>query len=168
MKHLQFFSLLSLLLFVALAGCGQKKPADFPEVQPFTVKVVDGDKPIEGVQVLFIYDKNPVISGLTDSKGVATITTMLQKFTAKGAPAGDYKIQCTKEPIVDHWKTPEEQAQMSKSEKDAYIDEWLAKCAEQPREIPKIWSDYDKTPLTASVPVGGGEVTFDVDGKATN
>ena len=87
---------------------------------------------------------------------------------AKGAPAGDYRVQVEKEPLAEHWKTPEEQSKMSKPEKDAYLDEWLAKCAELPREVPKIWNDYDKTPLTATVPAGGGEVTFDVEGKAEN
>lgn len=166
MKRIQLCLLSLAALSVMFCGCGQKKPADFPELQPFTVKVVDGDKPIEGVQILFIYDKNPVVKGLTDNKGVATITTMYQKYSEKGAPAGDFKVQCVKEPLAEHWKTPEERSQMTKEEKDAYLNEWLEKCKEVPREVPKIWGDFDKTPLTVSVPAGGGEVTFDVEGKA--
>lgn len=169
MRRYQLFSLLFLsILSVVISGCGKKKPADFPEVLPFTVKVVDGSTPIEGVQVFFIYDGNPVVSGLTNAQGIAEITTMYQKYTAKGAPAGEYKVQLSKEPLAEHWKSPEEQMQMTKEEKDAYLNEWLTKCKALPREIPANWGNYDKTPLTASVSIDSKEITFDVEGKANN
>lgn len=170
MKRVQILCLTALVSFSLVCfGCGKKKPDGFPEVQPFTVKVVDGSKPIEGALIrLVVSNGNYRVDGKTDASGVAVLSTGLQGYSAKGAPAGDYRVQIEKEPLAEHWKTPEEQAQMSKPEKDAYLDEWLAKCAELPREVPKIWNDYDKTPLTATVPAGGGEVTFDVEGKAEN
>ena len=168
MKYQMFGVALVATIRLAVTGCGKKKPADMPETFPFTVTVVDGSTPIAGAQVLLIDGKNPVVNGETDAKGVAKISTTLQGYTQDGAPAGDFRVQVTKEPLAEHWKTPEEQAQMSKPEKDAYIDEWLKKCEELPREVPKIWGDFDKTPLKASVSAGGGEVTFDVEGKANN
>lgn len=168
MKRIHLNLLLLAVLCVVVNGCGPKKPADFPEIYPFTVKVVDGETPIEGVQVYFLYDKNPIVAGKTDAKGIATISTTVQKYTENGAPAGEYRVQCTKDPLAEHWKTPEEQSQMSKPERDAYLNEWIDKCSELPREIPKIWGDFDKTPLTATVSTGGGEVTFDVEGKAND
>ena len=156
---------LAALLVCAVIGCGAKKPADMPETVPFTVKVVDGGKGIEGVHVFFIYDKNPSISAVTDSSGVAQMSTSLQQYTAKGAPVGDYRVTCTKDPMVEHWKTAQERALMSPGDASAYMKEWQAKCDELPREIPKIWSDFDKTPLKCTV-TAGGEVVFDVEGKA--
>jgi len=153
-------------LTCAAVGCGPKPPADMPKTVPFKVKVVDGTKAIAGARVFFIHDQKGSVSGITDASGVAEITTMLQNYTAKGAPAGEYRVQVVKERLAEHWKTPEEQSKMSKPEKDAYIDEWLAKCNEIPRETPAIWEDFDKTPLKATVPAEGGEVTFDVEGKA--
>ena len=47
-----------------------------------------------------------------------------------------------------------------------YQKEWQAKCDELPREIPIIWKNFDKTPLTAKVTTQGGEVVFDVEGRA--
>ena len=169
MKHMRLLSVaLVATLCLALNGCGKKKPADMPETVPFTVTVVDGSTPIEGALVFFIHDKNFNVTAKTDSKGVATMSTVLQGYTAKGAPTGDYRVRIEKEPLAEHWKTPQERSQMSKPEQDAYLDEWLAKCAELPREVPKIWNDFDKTPLTCNVPAGGGNVTFDVEGKANN
>lgn len=175
MKKIQLFgiTLLMVLCGAAFVGCGSKAPEGFPEVHPFTVKVVDGSKPIEGVIVRFNVAQGSSqgsirISGKTDSSGVAVLSTGLKTYSKPGVPVGEYRVRCEKEPLAEHWKTPEERSQMSKPEKDAYLDEWLAKCAELPREVPKIWNDYDKTPLTASVAVGGGQVTFDVEGKAND
>ena len=167
MKLRQFLCLtISAALLSALVGCGPKAPADMPKTVPFKVKVVDGSTPVEGARILFLHDQKAVVSGITDANGVAEITTSLQNYTAKGAPAGEYRVQCVKERLAEHWKTPEEQSKMSKEEKDQYLDEWLEKCNEIPRSVPASWEDYDKTPLTASVPAEGGEVTFDVEGKA--
>lgn len=170
MKRVQILCLTALVsLSLVCFGCGKKKPDGFPDVQPFTVKVVDGSKPIEGAFVQFICTQGSLaISGKTDSTGVAVISTFLQGYRAQGAPVGDYRVQVEKKPLAEHWKTPEEQSLMSKPEKDAYIDEWLAKCAELPREVPDVWSSFDNTPLTATVSAGGGEVTYDVEGKAEN
>ena len=158
----------SALLLGTLAGCGVKKPADMPETFPFKVKIVDGSKPIADVQIQFLWENNAVVTGITGSDGVAQMQTTLQKYTAKGAPAGDFRVLCTKDPTVDHWKTNQERAEMSSGEAAAYMQEWQAKCDELPREIPKIWKDFDKTPLKTTVASGGGEVTFDVEGHAND
>jgi len=167
MKLRQFLCLaVGAALMCAAVGCGPKAPADMPKTVPFKVKVVDGSKGIAGARVLFLSEQKAVVSAITDSNGVAEITTSLQGYTAKGAPSGEYRVQIVKERLAEHWKTDEERAKMDKPEKDAYLDEWLEKCNEIPREVPAIWEDFDKTPLTASVPAEGGEVTFDVEGKA--
>lgn len=147
-------------------GCGQPKPVDMPDVVPFKVKIVDGDKPIEGVHVLLSYDKNPVISGETDKNGVAELTTTLQKYTAKGAPIGSFKVTCVKEPVVEHWKTMQEIAEMTPGESAAYYKEYQEKCAAVPREIPKSWGDSLNPVLSVEIDGSAAEVTFDVEGKA--
>ena len=165
MKHVSI--ILSLIaLCAAVTGCGPQKPADMPDVVPFKVKIVDGDKPIEGVHVIFSYDKNPVIAGDTNSAGIAEMTTTLQKYTAKGVPQGSFKVTCVKEPVVEHWKTMQEIAEMSPGESAAYYKEYQEKCAAVPREIPKSWGDVSNPVLTVDVDGSSNEVTFDVEGKA--
>ena len=109
LRRLGFCSVL--LSGAALVGCGKAAPDGFPETQPFTVKVVDGGKGIEGVQVTLAHsDPKGVgaVAGTTNSSGVAKMTTTFKNFTADGAPAGEYRVQCVKDPVVDHWKTDAE------------------------------------------------------------
>ena len=153
-------------LSCCVLGCGPQKPADMPDVVPFKVKIVDGDKPIEGVHILFSYDKNPVITGDTDKNGVAELTTTLQKYVAKGVPIGKFNVTCVKDPLVEHWKTPQEQAEMSPGEAAAYHKEYQEKCAAIPREIPKSWGDSLHPVLTLEVDGSTNEATFDVEGRA--
>ncbi len=158
-----FVAALAAVLGASSVGCGPKAPADMPETHPFKVKVVNGSEPIADVDVFFIATSgNVTINGKTDKNGVAEISSTLQSYTQKGAPTGEYKITCTKDPKPEHWKTDEERGQMSMEESNAYHAEYEAKRAEMPREIPKIWQDFDKTPLSATVSAGGGEVVFDV------
>lgn len=165
MKQIKF-ALLLVTICCGVFGCGPQKPADMPDLVPFKVKIVDGDKPIEGVHVLLSYDKNPVVSGDTDKNGVAELTTTLQKYSAKGAPIGSFKVICIKEPVVEHWKTMQEIAEMSPGESAAYYKEYQEKCAAVPREIPKSWGDSTKPALTVDIDGSSSEVTFDVEGKA--
>ena len=163
MKKMSYFLAFAAALCVVAVGCGPKAPADMPETHPFKVKVVNGSDPIADVDVFFIATSgNVTINGKTDKNGVAEISSTLQNYTASGAPVGEYKITCTKDPKPEHWKTEEERGQMSMEESNAYHSEYEAKRAEMPREIPKIWQDFDQTPLSATVAAGGGEVVFDV------
>ena len=166
MRKLRWFGLCaSFLCGAAFVGCGKAAPDGFPETQAFTVKVVDGGKGIEGVQVTLAHsDPKGVgaVAGTTNSSGVAKMTTTFKNFTADGAPTGEYRVQCVKDPVVDHWKTDEEMAAMSPGERTEYFNEWQAKCDELPREVPKKLGNYDATPLTATVASGGGELVVDV------
>lgn len=166
MRKLRWLGLCAAILGGAVfGGCGKTAPDGFPETHPFTVKVVDGGKGIEGVQVTLAHsDSNGVgaVAGTTNSSGVAKISTTFKNFTAAGAPAGEYRVQCVKDPVVDHWKTDAEMAAMSPGERTEYFEEWKAKCDELPREVPKALGNYDATPLTATVAAGGGELVVDV------
>lgn len=137
-------------------GCSKPAPDDMPETVPFTVKVVNGSKGIADVQVVM---ENPTgtgaVAGTTNSSGVAEMKTTYKNFTAKGAPVGEYKVRCIKDPVVDHWKTEEEITAMDLGERQAYFDEWAAKCEEQPREVPKILKEYDACPCSTKVEAGG-------------
>lgn len=165
-------NLIAFLVVAAIAcsilGCGKKKPADMPDLVPFKVKVVDGSTPIEGVQVLLTYDKNPVITGVTDKSGVAELTTTLQGYTSKGAPKGDFRVACIKEPFLEHWKTPQERAMMDPGQAGEYNKEYQAKLAEIPREVPASWADSMQSGLTLTIDGSTDEATFDVDGHAND
>ena len=166
MRKLRWLGLCAAILGGAVfVGCGKTAPDGFPETHPFTVKVVDGGKGIEGVQVTLAHSDSSgvgAVAGTTTSSGVAKISTTFKNFTAAGAPAGEYRVQCVKDPVVDHWKSDAEMAAMSPGERTEYFEEWKAKCDELPREVPKALGNYDATPLTATVAAGGGELVVDV------
>jgi len=150
------------LLVVAAIGCGKAAPEGMPATVPFTVKVVDGGKGIADVQIQLINEKaQGSIAGKTDGSGVAKIKTTFKNFTADGAPTGEYRIRCIKDPLAEHWKTSEERAAMTIGEQAEYDAEYQEKCDALPREVPKVLGDYDNTPLTANVS-DGGEVVVDV------
>lgn len=156
------------LCLTLAVGCGKSRPKDMPKTYPFKVKVVDGSRPIEEVHVVLIYDQSPAISGTTDKSGVAELYTTLQGYTVKGAPSGSFRVTCRKDPNVEHWKTAQERAEMNPGEASEYFEQWQAKVDAAPREVPKIWSDFDQTPLTLTITDRGGEVVFDVDGAAND
>ena len=155
-------ALFAALACVLIVGCSKPAPEGMPETVPFKVKVVNGSKGIADVQVVM---ENPsgtgAVSGTTDSSGVAVMKTNYKNYTTKGAPLGDYKVRCIKDPVVDHWKTEEELNAMDLGERQAYFDEWSKKCEELPREVPKILKEYDKCPVSATVS-GEGEFVVDV------
>lgn len=97
-------AILSLLLFgVCLISACSKTiyPNGFPKIFPCKVKVVDGDSPVEGVQVTLETDDTVLnkwgCAGLTGADGVATIRC--RGF--EGAPIGSFKVLLEKrEPPV--------------------------------------------------------------------
>jgi len=145
-----------------VVGCGKTAPEGMPETVPFTVKVVDGSKGIADVQVM-LESETAIgsVAGTTGSSGAAVIKTTFKNFTVNGAPTGEYKVRCIKDPVVDHWKSQEELNAMDLGQRQAYFDEWKAKCDELPREIPLILSDFDKCPCRTTVS-DGGEFVVDV------
>jgi len=160
-------SVLQRLLLVAsigalAVGCGKTAPEGMPATVPFTVKVVDGSKGIADVQVV-LESETAIgsVAGTTNSSGVAVIKTTYKNFTANGAPTGEYKVRCIKDPVVDHWKTQDEISAMDLGERQAYFDEWKAKCDELPREVPLILNDFDNCPCKTTV-ADGGEYVVDV------
>ena len=157
--------LLSVALIVAffapLVGCGKKAPADFPKIVPFKVKILADGKAVEGCTVVLSNGKNAAVKGTTDRSGVAVMTTSLSNYSAKGAPEGEFDVQCIKDVAVEHWKTQEEIANMPISERSAYYKEYEEKCNALPREVPKKLADPMTSPLKLTV-TAGGEETFDV------
>jgi len=149
-------------LFSPLVGCGKKAPADFPKIVPFKVKVVADGKPVADCTVMMSNGQNAAVKATTDSSGVATMITTLSNYSAKGAPEGEFSVTCFKDVLVEHWKTPEEIADLPLPERAAYYEEYQAKCDELPREVPKILADPNESPLKLTVPAGGGEETIDV------
>ncbi len=157
-------ALLVAVACVMISGCSKPAPSDMPATVAYKVKVVNGSKGIADVQVVMdSVDGQGVgaIAGTTNSSGVAEMKTTYKGFTAKGVPAGEYKVRCIKDPVVDHWKTDDELAAMDIAGRQAYFDEWMAKNKELPREVPEIFSNFDKCPVTVGV-VEAGETVIDV------
>ncbi len=162
-NNIAFRSFFALAAVCALfVGCAKPAPDGMPETVPFKVKVVDGGKGIAEVQVVFDSTTGVgAIAGSTNASGVAEMKTTFKNYTVKGVPLGEYKVRCIKDPVVEHWKTQEELNKMDLGERQAYFDEWAAKNAELPREVPAILGNYDQCPCSTTVSAAG-EFVVDV------
>jgi hypothetical protein len=92
MRKFVFLLLLSLLFPVI--GCS-KVPTGLGTLYPVTITVTNKGTPLEGVLVSLV-DKEPQTprgcSALTNSAGVAKITTNLGSYTGNGVVAGNYRV----------------------------------------------------------------------------
>ena len=152
------------LCVLLVAGCGQKKPEGFPDIYPATVTVQNAGAPIADATVLFAGGPSGSwsVAGVTNTRGVAVITTSQGAWQSKGAPAGDYKVYITKVPDIQQAPLPEE-LQNDSAALEKHSAEYLKLLNDAPKIIPESLTNPAKTPLTLRVSAGGtAELTVDV------
>jgi hypothetical protein len=150
------------VLFVV--GCGTKKPDGIPELHPAKVIVQNAGAPIADATVLFAGGTSGSwsIIGITDSSGVAVITTSQGSWKDKGAPAGEYKVYITKKAEVQQDPLPPE-LQNDSDAIEKHSAEYMKLLQNAPKVIPDGLTNPAKTPLTLTVGAGGpAELTVDV------
>ena len=95
MKRLAILCAVAVLASASL-GCGQKRPAGMPPLEPVQITITQGSTPLSNavlsLKALDASSGNFTCGGTTDEKGVATIVTHGQY---KGAPVGKYKVSVT-------------------------------------------------------------------------
>ncbi len=140
---MKFPSLIALSLVAAFAfcGCGGKdRPADFPKIYPFEVKVVQAGQPLAGASVMFHTEDAALskwaVGGQTDEDGVAEIYT----HGFPGAPIGTFKVTVQKIAREGGPTNAEEAKQMSP---DVYAQTFEVVAPE--------YKNVDETPFTAEV-----------------
>ncbi len=154
--------IVSFCAFFVLAsiGCGKKKPAGMPDLQPTTLTVTQGGAPLAEAVINFKAVDSSMTwtcGGITDSKGVATIVTHGQY---KGAPEGKYKVSVMK--TVGEGTPPppspidEESARVYKE----YIDSGAT--YEEFYVVDQQYATIETTPLEVEVVKGKNDLTVDV------
>ncbi|MDO5552532.1 MAG: Ig-like domain-containing protein [Planctomycetia bacterium] len=164
LNQIRSTSLIGLTLFAIFFGCSQA-PEGVPRRFATTVTVTDAGQPIEDALVLFCPRNNEgilIISGKSNSNGVATITTSRGSWIGKGAPEGEYIVTVTKEVEIPEWKTPAEIAQMTPPEAEKYNREKTEKRNALPRIIPQPLTSTETSPCSLTVTSGSNMMEIDV------
>jgi hypothetical protein len=154
------FTYSMLLLLAVLPGCSRGAPSGFPDVYPCQVKVVKGNTPESGVSVLLYpqFDAGGLLmSGTTDSHGVAFIATTFHGYSRRGVPEGEYVAVLEKLPEVVDTMPKAEFDQLLPLQKMAHQEELANQRLKLPRIVPEKYTDVSSSPLKFRVekPTGG-------------
>ncbi|MDR2438423.1 MAG: carboxypeptidase-like regulatory domain-containing protein [Planctomycetaceae bacterium] len=136
-------------LFLGIAGCG--KPAQMPKLFPCHITVTDGGTPVAGVRVSMADESSGeswAINGITDSSGVAKMSTTYTNYTAHGVPQGTFKVAVDKEPP----NLPPQNVtdDMNEQQTEAVMKKWEEQ-VDKLRIIPKNLVFVSTTPITLEV-----------------
>ncbi|MCL2743343.1 MAG: hypothetical protein FWE67_05785 [Planctomycetaceae bacterium] len=160
---MRFFIIFSFL--IVLSGCSNT-PDELRGLKPATVKVFNGDKPLEGVLVSLNPKEAQSLrgcNGVTDAAGTAVIHTTISQKSKAGAEPGGYKVVLYQNFVMppDLAPRPDEDGLSDKEQKELQTKRqaWMLKN----RVIPEIYEHADKTPIELTVdPNNGGELVVDV------
>ena len=137
---------------LTVAGCGGGRSSDQPDIVPVTGTVTLDGEPAASVGVMFFptgATPGTTYYANTDDSGHYEL---LAGGGGKGAPAGEYKVTCSK--YVNPDGSP-----------------FTSDTGESPEmlgakeSLPPKYSDQSKTELKATVPAGGGTVDFAITSK---
>jgi hypothetical protein len=136
-------------LFLGIAGCG--KPANMPKLVPCQITVTDGGTPVAGARVSMADESSNeswAINGITDSSGVAKMSTTYINYTASGVPLGTFKVAVDKDPP----NLPPQNVTdgMTEQQADAAMKKWEEE-VDKLRIIPKNLIFVSTTPITLEV-----------------
>jgi hypothetical protein len=153
---------ITLIILILFAGCNNR-PAEMPDTFPCKITVVNDGVPLAGCNVgLYSVTGNGSLSimATADTSGVAEICTRFANYTAKGAPAGTYKVTVEK-----HASLPPDGVdvtKLSEDEKSDYLVKRMAE-AEKQRVVPVALTSSTTTPFEIQLAPGGtSQWTFDV------
>ena len=144
------------VLVVFTVGCGPSIPAEFRNLCPTTITIMQDGAPLSGASVLLKpveYDSMSA-SGITDEKGVAV---MMVQATYKGVPAGKYKVMVVKQtrernPAVSDEEITGQDVPIELRDKAYIVTNFID---------PKF-GDSLRTPLEIQITEGMNEQTFEV------
>ncbi len=152
-----FFCILGLLI-VSTAGCGGKEvPEILEHIVPVTVHVTFKGKPLESATVTFtpsdVSTKTAPASAITGTDGSCQPVSAIGGIDigkSKGIAKGNYKVTVNKLLMPDGKVVSSETTDAEAMEKGAK------------ESIPRTYSDFDATKLTASITASTSELTFDL------
>ncbi|MDR0608728.1 MAG: hypothetical protein LBG58_01295 [Planctomycetaceae bacterium] len=144
-------------------GCGTKKPAGFPNLVPCNVSVTKGGKPIDKTVLTLVPVSNGgewISSGLTNSGGIAEISTILSSYSSKGVPEGEFKVFLSRPIEIDLKVSQEDVINMSVAEHEKLKKE-TDRLTEEARVIPEKLESIVTTP--AKITVTEGKTSYKIE-----
>jgi len=157
MKKKRLVPLLPVIMLVMLSGgCGKSIPAEFRNLCPTTITIMQDGAPLSEASVLFKPVQNDAMSasGITNEKGVAT---MMVQATYKGVPAGKYKVMVVKQTRERNPAISDEQMQGQNVSMEVRDKAYIVTNFVDP-----LFGDSLRTPLEIEVTQGKNEQTFEV------
>ena len=146
---------LSLLVLLSIhSGCGGKRPAGFPPLVSYTLKVEKNSQPVQDASVNLVPEKPGqewIVGGSTGIDGVVVFYTHMNSYMDKGVPEGKYKVIISKIPDVPERLAKQEIDKLSKEEFIEYTGRLQKAMDAAPKEVPPILSNRSKTPLSITV-----------------
>jgi hypothetical protein len=149
-------------ILTLLTGCGQQPPSGLPLVVPCTVRVVDKDKPLPEIDVLFLRTEGQgawTLNGKTNSSGNAVAKTIVGSYKKNGLPIGTYRVT-----LGERMEMPPEffaDAPRDPKKAKEFFEKQRKFLAER-RTLPEILYDSKTTPIELIVQEPGAELTIDV------
>ena len=147
-----------LLIAAQAAGCGagedsvDDRLAKLDNLVPASGVVKVGGKPLAGVVVTFLPEDWAPAHGETDEEGRFTLETAARP----GVIPGRYKVSMSYLVAADG-------RVLGLEERGGFVpDPAVATAVEK---MPADYTSFEKTPLSAEVPAGGGEFPFEVDAQ---
>ena len=154
-------------LFFLVTGCGKKRPEGLGKTYPCSVEVTKGGEPLDDAKVILL-SKTGIgftMVGKTGADGIAKIIT---EFDFPGVPEGKYSVAIVKPPQNPVQKPPEEVAQMSMAEGQAYDAEREKAARTLVKIVPEHLTVASASPLEIEVTVSGeNQFKFEIDDHKT-
>ncbi|MGL6193534.1 MAG: hypothetical protein ACRC2T_01785 [Thermoguttaceae bacterium] len=157
--------ILCMITITTLVGCSNK-PSGFPKTYPTTVTVKDGGAPLADITV-FLDSESPaewVISGVTDSQGVAKINTKQVAYKSEGAPTGNFTVRVDQKcaPLPPDLADIAAQASANSAEVSSADAEKIVAYMAANKIFPDRYTSASMSPVKISVSASGGNVEFDI------
>jgi hypothetical protein len=136
-----------------------------PETVPCTVTVLQNGSPVSDAEVILYPDggnRALIIRGMTNSSGVATISTSLGAYTISGAPVGKSRVTVDKKFDVPPSPLTPDQVSDLEGEALARHERERQEAINKARIIPEKIASIALTPLSLTV-VSGTPGTLTVE-----
>jgi hypothetical protein len=150
--------LVSLLVGVALAGCGEEGGSTGPAVYPVSGVVKLNGQPVVGADIVFALKEGTGSSfGRTDANGKYQLTT---RKSNDGAPPGDYLVSISKvedAPATDSASVPQDSPNYN-----PYVGKAAPAKPKAKTGIPAQYGDAKTSGLTARVAEEKTTIDFDL------
>ena len=146
------------------SGCNQGVPSDFPKTFSCQIVVRDDGNPVDAASVTLIPDQlmsSIVISGSTDSYGVAMLRTLHGEYSKEGVPEGNYTVMIAKTLPIDMPTLSTEEVYSQTPQQKAAREKEYQRKRDKARVVPEQLTT-PQSPLKLAVGSAGTKLEVDI------